>query len=118
MQNEEFGDLIKKVKEHYKKIVSIESPAFGNEKIYFNHYGFDHLIMKQRKYRTSEEIKRRFRLMDDVTYILHKTTTIFSEERRLKGTSTAYFWTIKKEVNNRMIRSIMQENTKPPEGGL
>ncbi len=124
--------LIQKVKDFYKTLTSTKCSAFVEEEVYFNRHGLNHLIAKQRKYRTPEEIERRYKLLAHVASVIKKAKKVVKEEKRIKGMSIAYFWTLRERVGNTTLRvilrrlndgplhffSVMEENTKPPEGGL
>jgi hypothetical protein len=59
MLNENHKLFIQNQKVEYRKLGFAECPAFNNEKIYFNNYGFQHIIRKGKKLREiSEQIKR------------------------------------------------------------
>ena len=46
MPQENWKEYIKEAKEEYKNIGYVECPAFGGESVYFNNYGFKHLVYK------------------------------------------------------------------------
>lgn len=99
-------------KEEYRKIGHIECPAFCDEKIYFNNYGFVHLMFKGRKLRTESDINRRWMLMRHVPRILQITDTIHHFETRSRDKSIADFWEIRKEIvlhnRKRVIRIVIR----------
>ena len=105
MQNKDF---IKLAKEEYKKIGYVECPAFSGEKVYFNHYGLDHLIFKGRIPRPKDQVIERFNLLNYAKNIIKNTKTVYDEERRTKGQSHAYFWTIKHSLRTINIRIILR----------
>lgn len=101
-------ELIEKAKEKYKKLGSIECPAFYKERVYFNSHGLQHLVFKGRFPRLSEEVLNRFNLLFTSYKILAKIKTIDFEEKRIKAKSTAYFWTIKTKIGSQNIRIILR----------
>ena len=108
MRSEGWKEYVKSEKEKYKKIGYVECQAFGNERVYFNNYGFDHLVYKGRIPRPNSEVIKRFHLLSDVYSVLKKLKSVDQEEKRIKGESCAYFWTVRGSVNNRKIRIILR----------
>jgi hypothetical protein len=106
LENELF--LIEQAKEKYKKIGYVICPAFDNEKIYFNHYGIKHLVFKGRIPRPKDEVSIRFQLLFFSYALLKKVYVVDGEEKRVKGESHAYFWTIRLKVNNIAVRMILR----------
>lgn len=101
-------EYIKGEEEKYKKLGHIKCPAFGNEEIYFNRYGFSHLVYKGRFPRPQDEVIKRFELLPYVIKALKNTKSICDEEKRTKGSLHAYFWTIRHRINNKTIRIILR----------
>ncbi len=100
-------EIIKNIRQNYRKLESIECPAFNNEKVYFNHHGISHLIYKDRIPRDLKEIEKRYNFLLHVPKILKTTKIIDSEEKRVKNNSIAYFWTIKKKVSDTLYLRII-----------
>ncbi len=102
-------EIIKNIRQNYRKLGSIECPAFNNEKVYFNHHGISHLIYKDRIPRDLKEIEKRYNLLLQVPKILKTIKSVDDEEKRVKNNSTAYFWTIKHKVSDTLsIRIILR----------
>lgn len=59
-------EKINNFKKEYKKIKFVKSPAFLNEKIYFDYDGLRHLIWKGRVRRENREINERILLFKKV----------------------------------------------------
>ncbi len=97
---EDWKGYIKNKRDSYKKMKPISCPAFDNEKIYFNRYGFDHIVYKDGIPRPQGEVVKRFKLLEYVPNILGKVQTLSSGEKRTRGNSTAYFWAIQHKVGN------------------
>lgn len=94
---------------------SIECLAFLNEKIYFNHYGWQHLIYKGDKVRAKNEIIKRLHWLSYVFDILKRIKTLDNEEKRVKENSVACFWTIKYKVGpNLKLRIILRKLNNGP----
>jgi|SRR3989344_6254241 len=93
----------------YYRIKAIRCPAFNNEFIYFNKYGFHHLLYKGRVPRTNSEINERFSLLNLSIKII-KRSTLFSNYRESHiGKSKAYFWAIRGSENGKMLRIIIRK---------
>ncbi len=111
MSPEDWKKYIKNEKEKYKKLICVKCPAFGNEEVYFNNYGFDHIISKGRIPRPKEEVMDRFKLLPYAPNIIKNTKSVDNEERRTRGKSVAYFWTIKSDSNIRIILRRLNNGT-------
>ena len=83
-------------------MLSIKCPAFSNENVHFNRYGFDHIVFKDGIPRPQEEVIERFKFLPYVPSLLKKITGVDNEEKRIKNQSIAYFWTIKHSISNRL----------------
>jgi hypothetical protein len=101
-------EIVEKFKMEYKKIGYIECPAFGNEKVYFNHYGLQHIQFKGRTPRSTEQTINRFNLTFKYYKILKNIKRVESEEKSIEANSTVYFWTIKSRVGFINIRIILR----------
>ncbi len=95
-------------KDKYKKLGHVKCPAFDNEKVYFNHYGLHHLIFKDKKLRSKNDVAERFGLLSYAPNILKGVKSINNEEKRIKEQSVAYFWTIKNKIGSKGIRIILR----------
>ena len=84
-----------KVHDMYYRIGTLTCPAFPGETIYFNKHGFNHLLRKNRKYRSPQEQRRRFQLLSFVVDILKNSNHIDSVRISTLSNSIARFWTIK-----------------------
>ena len=107
-------DYIKKAKKEYFLIGSVNCPAFCNELVYFNKYGFNHLIWKGKKMRTPNEQVRRIKLIPKVVDLI-KISNHFSNYRKMErvslnqNTSIAYFWSFKHRLDNKIITIIIRQ---------
>lgn len=108
MSPEDWKEYINNEEEKYKKLGYIECPAFDGKKVYFNSHGLDHLIYKGRVPRSRDEVIKRFSLLPFACNILKNARNIYSEEKRVKEKSYAYFWTIKDNAGSRKIRIILR----------
>lgn len=100
--------FIQNTRKEYKKLGFVECPAFNNEKINFNHYGFDHILYKNGVPRPIEVVKDRLGLLSFVSNILKNIKNVDNEEKRIKDKSHAYFWTIKSFIKGKRIRIIIR----------
>ena len=80
MEEENWEKFIEQFKIKYQTIGYIQSPAFSNIQIHFNHYGLRHLLFKIRKLRSRGDIRRRIFLLPYAINILKndKTVTVLS----------------------------------------
>lgn len=108
MEQKDWEKYIQDRKRDYKKLGYIECPVFNNEKVYFNRYGLKHLMYKGRVPRQRDEVVKRFYLLPYVVAGLKSARNVISEEKRMKGNSHAYFWTLQHMVNNKTIRIILR----------
>ena len=144
MSSEGFKEFIKNAKDKYKKIGYVECPAFQGEKVYFNNKGFNHLLRKGRRFRLPAQQRRRICLLKYAPKILkesdlpesHRKACQIMTKKNVSAVSTAYFWSFKKVIHNRIVfvvvcqinnepknfLSVMDKklpkNTKVPEGTL
>ncbi len=105
---ENWKNYLKFEKEKYNKIGYVKCPAFDNEKVYFNHYGIDHLIYKNGVPRSQNTVEGRFHLLKFVPKIIEGVKSIDKEEKRIRNKSYAYFWTIKQKIYGENIRIILR----------
>lgn len=98
---ETHAEFIEKAKKEYRKIGSISCAAFGGEHVYFNKYGFDHLIWKGKKMRSPYEQIKRISLVPKAIETI-RTSRNFISHRKMERTShttkvisTAHFWSLK-----------------------
>ena len=105
----DWKEYLKKEKEKYKKLGNVKCSAFNDEEVYFNHYGFDHIVYKNGFPRPEDEVVARFGLLVHVINILKNLKSVDGEEKRINSKSSAYFWTIKYRVNDSLrIRIILR----------
>jgi hypothetical protein len=109
MEEKNWREYLKNEEIKYNRLGRIKCSAFGGEEIYFNHYGLHHLIYKGDKVRTKDEIIKRFSLILFAPNIIKKIKSVDKEEKRTKGKTHAYFWTIKHKVHHNLwIRIIIR----------
>lgn len=124
--------FIRKSKEKYNSIRSIPSPAFNNETIHFDERGFNHLLMKNGRYRSKADQANRLRLIHKIPNIINSNKT-YDEYREVSQSS---FWTFIVQEKNRKIKVVVRrinngklhffsvmvkktvESTQAPEKGL
>lgn len=99
MDKENQEKFIEKAKSEYHKIGSVSCPAFDNDLIYFNKYGFKHLIRKGRKYREQDEQIWRLRLLPYAVVVLRNAKNIYRYKEDDNGKAKAYFWEFRAQVN-------------------
>src|SRR5690349_1756111 len=113
MSQRNWKEFIKNTKSKYRKIGQIQSPAFFNEKVSFNHYGFKHLFYKDRKFRIKPDVKRRLFLLPHAIRILKYKKEIYHQEESVKEKSIAHFWEIREEKyigsKKKIIRIVLRK---------
>jgi hypothetical protein len=109
MISENWDEYLKNEEINYKKLGYVECPIFSHERVYFNDYGLNHLMYKDRIPRTKEEVRKRFGLLPYVSNILKNIKSVDSEEKSIRNQSIAYFWTIKHKVHDNLrVRIILR----------
>lgn len=109
MISENWREYLINERKKYKKLTHIKCPAFNDEEVHFNRYGFDHIVFKEGIPRPQVEVRERFGLLLFLPNILKDLKHVDGEEKRIKNQSIAYFWTIKYRLNNRLnIRIILR----------
>ena len=109
MKNEDWREYLKEERKRYKRFLPVKSIIFPNEEVYFNRYGFDHIVFKEGVPRPQDEVKLRFGLLKYVPSVLNRVTETEKVEIRVKKQSTAYFWTIRHRVGiDTYIRIILR----------
>ena len=98
-------------------IGSVTCPAFNYERVYFNKYGFDHLIWKGKKMRSMDQQRKRICLSKKAPDILRKsekyeTYRILERASNSKAMiSMAHFWSfIQKDNAVTVIVIVRQTN--------
>ena len=110
MLQEDHKTLIKKAKEEYRKIGYVECPAFSGERVYFNSYGFDHLIRKGREWRPINIQIERIKLLPYALIILRLNKHFVSHYKDMDERShVAYFWSFIDVVNEKKIKIIVRQ---------
>ena len=105
MPNNRWRKLFVKSKKLYYSIGYLVSPALNMEKVYFNHDGFKHLLMKNNKYRTISEQTRRLKLMTHVVDIMLNSKK-FDKYRIINGIQ---YWSLYKHHKNRTVTVIIRK---------
>jgi len=114
MQNIDWNKYIKKSHEQYKSIGSVPCPAFNNELILFNKYGWTHLLRKGKDIRNRDEQARRINLLLHASIIINKSTE-YSEYRKnfLDGT-IGHFWSLRKNILNKKLKVVIRQLDNGP----
>ena len=102
-------EFIRKSYVEYKKLGHVECPAFGGEKIYFNKYGFNHLIRKGEDLRPIVEQVKRIKLIPNATMILSKSIKIQQYRCDIVDGYPAFFWSFNEIINSTNIRVIVRQ---------
>ncbi len=109
MDQENWKEFLQKAKEDYYRIGSVPCPAFGGESVYFNRHGWNHLFRKGRKSRETKEQSSRIELVKYSEYILRRSSEIIEVRENITNGHKAYFWAIKRYVDNKCIRIVIRK---------
>lgn len=109
MNNKNHIVSIRNAKIEYNKIKYVESLALNGEKIYFNKYGFNHLIRKQKDLRSKDEQIRRLKLLSLVHRILISSSKIDNYRMNIVDGYPASFWSIKGYVEDKEVKVIIRQ---------
>jgi len=95
---------LKQYKQEYYSIGHIICPVLNNEKVYFNNYGFNHLIRKRGVKRYIWDTKRRMVLLKYVKRVINsKNTEVEYRKDKQK------FWALIKIIQGRKIKVILRK---------
>jgi len=117
MLDENHAEFIRNTREAYKRIGSIPCPAFSAERVYFNAKGFDHLIFKNREYRSKREQIERTGLLPEAVRMLASCTR-FSGYRDYAVETNAglpsprimhHLWSFTREDGKRKITVVIRQ---------
>ena len=101
-------EFVEKAKAEYNKIGNISCPVFGNDPVYFNKHGFNHLLRKGKKYRPRDEQIKRIHLLPSAVYILRRAQEIRGYRSNTVDDVSADFWTIRGIHDGSRIRVILR----------
>jgi len=76
--------------------------------VYFNKYGFNHIIRKGRAVRSWEEQAARFRLIPLAVEIIKRETRTWGFRSTKRPGSTAHFYTLKGKIGTERVRVIIR----------
>ena len=109
MSNDNWREYIKKACTEYYKIGSILCPAFGNELVYFNKRGFNHLLYKGKDIRSRKEQSVRLNLVSCAVSILQASDRPFRSSTDIIGGYKAYFWAFRGKVGSVWVRIVVRQ---------
>lgn len=100
-------EKFKKYKEEYYSIEYVYCPVLDSEKVYFNNYGFNHLVRKMGVKRYLWDSKRRFKIFKYAKIII-ESSNIQVEYRMNKYE----FWALTQIVYRKKIKVILRRINK------
>jgi len=111
------AEFIRNAREAYKRIGSISCPDFGAERIYFNSKGFDHLIFKNREYRSKREQIDRIRLIPEAVRMLTSCTRFSGYRSYAVDTKIGlpsprvihHLWSFTREDDKRKVTMVIRQ---------
>jgi hypothetical protein len=95
---ETHAEFVKRTRAEYQKIAPVRCPALGNEFVFFNKHGFNHLLYKKRIIRSEKEQKRRLELVLFAPEVLIKAQSIHKYEQIPRDKSVAQFWNVQGNI--------------------
>lgn len=98
MSKKAYRKLFLNTKQIYFTIGAITCPALGNAAVYFDRQGFQHLVRKGKRHRSSREIIRRFKLIPFAKNIIITTEKIHHYEKTKYLESIGEFWTLSGKI--------------------
>lgn len=102
MIDQKHRDFLSIFRAQYKKVGYIYCKAFNYEKVYFNSYGYNHIIRKQRKFRIKKEQARRANLLPKAIEILISSAGSSGNTTN----SEVKFWSFKKDRITVIVRQL------------
>lgn len=105
----------------YRSFTPIKCRAIGNQTIYFNSEGFNHLLYKKGKERAKNDQMGRFKHLDFVPKILQLTTTYQEYEEKLQDfrverhgkkiteTKQVRYWAFVAIMHNKRIKVVIRK---------
>ena len=104
MSKDRWKKFLNLKKKEYYSIGYIPSPALNMQKIYFNEKGYNHLLMKNNKYRAISEQRRKFQLLKYSGDLISTSQTI----DEYKNINNAEYWSISKTYGDDLITVIIR----------
>ena len=107
--NKDWKEFIEQRKKEYKKIGQIKCLAFGDELVYFNKDGFNHLLRKHGKLRPRDQQLRRLNLLPHAPTILRDISKFTSYSEGFIEGIQGKFWTICGTINGLKIKVVIRQ---------
>ncbi len=114
MLEKNWEEFIEKSKKIYKEIDYIKCPAFGGDKVFFNKYGFNHLIWKGRIPRPKNEQEERLSLLPSAIEIVRNSNQTYNYRETTLDKSRAHFWALKGFDGKKNLRIIIRKKNNGP----
>lgn len=109
MNNEKWSEYIKKAKEDYKKIGYVECPALDNAPVYFNKYGWNHLMRKGKNMRDPSDQMNRIKIIPYAVIIIRNIRKLSEYRNNISFDSFAHFWSLRMKVNKSWLRVVIRQ---------
>jgi hypothetical protein len=104
MSKDRWKKFLSLKKMEYYSIGFVLSPALNMQKIYFNEKGYNHLLMKNNKYRTISEQRRKLKLLKYSNDIICTCQTI----DEYNNINNAEYWSLSTTYGDNLITVIIR----------
>ena len=117
MSKKQWREFIKQAREIYRETRPVPCPALGNELVYFNRFGLNHLTRSGKNLRSIYEQNRRIRLFEKASGIISNAKSVH-EYRKLEKKipygesfriSTAHFWAFASNEGGRTVIVLVRQ---------
>ena len=98
-------EFIEEARAEYKKIGFVCCPAFGNEQIYFNRHGFNHLLRSTGKLRLIRNLIRKLKLFPYAVDVIASSVAFRNYQKFDNGNE---LWSLEKEIEQRKFTVVIK----------
>jgi hypothetical protein len=96
-------------KEFYYSIGHIRCKSLYGAQVYFNRYGFNHLLRKNGSIRPINEVIERLSLLEKAVHMIRDLSNINEYKVTGTGKSKAYFWAIIEKFEGLEIKVVIRK---------
>jgi len=112
MQKKEYLEILEKARKYYFSIGTVPCPAFSGELVYFNKYGFNHIIRKGRTLRPLDEQIIRIRLIPLAVETVRKESRTWNYRTNVEKGTRAFFWVLKHSDDRQRAKVVIRRKGK------
>jgi len=114
MTDSSWKEFIKKSKAKYRTIGRVPCPAFDGEFVYFNKYGWNHLLRKGKNARDRFEQLKRINLMLISPFIIANSKQISEYRTNSIESVQGHFWSFRMNINGDHLRVVVRQLNNGP----